>query len=77
MNWVGGFSFCLFIGLLLAASLKKLKQRGKKKKEQGTNGKRGEKRKIQAAKRRLQIQKAEHPVLPSISIIGIPINKTL
>ena len=33
MNWVGGFSFCLFIGLLLAASLKKLKQRGKKKKE--------------------------------------------
>ena len=68
MNWVGGFSFCLFIGLLLAASLKKLKQRGKKKKER---------RKIQAAKRRLQIQKAEHPVLPSISIIGIPINKTL
>ena len=73
MNWVGGFSFCLSRLAAFAAccfSKKNLKQRGKKKKER-------RKRKIQAAKRRLQIQKAEHPVLPSISIIGIPINKTL
>lgn len=59
MNWVGGPIQLLFIGLLLAASLKKTQAKGKEEE-------RGKKRKIQAAKRRLQIQKAEH--------FGPPIN---